>query len=153
MDDVDSLFALDSDPDVMRYISDGQPCTKKDIEQAIPHVRAYYQKHPGFGIWLAELKDNGNFIGWACLKHLDQTEMIEAGFRFVKDSWNQGYATEAAKGLIRYGFKERGLSKIVAITHPENKASQHVLEKCGFKRNGTGTFYESECFFFDLSKN
>jgi len=150
-DDVDSLFALDSDPDVMRYVSDGKPRTRIDIEHAIPRVRAYYKEHPGFGIWLAERKDTGKFIGWACLKHLDNTEMIEVGYRLMKDAWNHGYATESAKSLIRFGLEERGLSRIVAVTHPRNMASQRVLEKCGLERNGAGTYYGNHCFFFELS--
>lgn len=151
--DVESLFALDSDPDVMRYISDGKTSTREHIEQAIPRVRAYYQEHAGLGIWVAELKESREFIGWACLKHLDQTDLIEVGYRLMKEFWNQGYATEAAAALIQYGFDEHGLDKIVAITNPENKASQRVLEKCGLTRNGSGTYYGSDCLFFEITKD
>jgi ribosomal-protein-alanine N-acetyltransferase len=152
-DDVDSLFALDSDPEVMRYIANGEPRTRDEIEQALNRVCAYYQKHPGFGIWLVELKETGEFIGWACLKHLGDTEMIEVGYRLMKDAWNQGYATEAAATVIEYGFNEKGLDKIVAVAHPDNKASQRVLEKCGLQRNGSGTYYGSECAFFELVRS
>jgi ribosomal-protein-alanine N-acetyltransferase len=151
--DVELLFALDSDPDVMRYISDGKTSTREHIEQAIPRLCAYYEKHPGFGIWVAELKESREFIGWACLKHLDQSELIEVGYRLKKDFWNQGYATEAAEALIQYGFGERGLDKIVAITNPDNKASQRVLEKCGLTRNGSGIYYGCHCLLFEISSD
>lgn len=152
-DDVDSLFALDSDHEVMRYITDGEPRSREQIEQALNRVWAYYQKHPGFGIWLIELKVTRKFLGWVCLKHLGDTEMIEVGYRLMKDAWNQGYATEAAAAVIEYGFHERGLTKIVAVTHPDNTASQRVLEKCGLQPNGSGTYYGSECSFFELAKS
>ena len=151
-DDVDALYSLDSDPDVMRYISDGRTCTRADIESAIPRVRNYYQQNPGYGIWLAELKDDGQFLGWACLKHLDQTEDIEVGYRLMKAFWNQGYATEAARALIDYGFEQLKLDRIVAITHPDNAASQRVLEKCGLRREGNRLAYGSECYFFALRR-
>ena len=151
--DLDSLVALDSDPEVMRYISDGRTYERHEIEQAIPRVRAYYEKNPGLGIWLAEKKDTGQFIGWACLKHLDTSDLIEVGYRLMQESWNQGFATEATEALLEYGWNDLRLECIVAITHPDNKASQRVLEKCRFEPNGFREFYGSRCRFFELYRS
>jgi len=150
--DLESLYALDSDPQVMRYIGDGTPSTMEKLEKGIPRVRAYYEKHPGFGIWLTELKENGQFLGWSALKYLDQTEMIEVGYRLMKAAWNQGYATEAAQSLIEYGWQQHNLQRIVAVTHPDNHASQRVLQKCGLVLEGSGKFYGGECLTFAINR-
>lgn len=149
--DLESLLALDSDPDVMRYIGDGATCNREQIQTAIRRVCAYYGENPGLGIWHAERKDTGAFMGWACLKHLGETGLIEAGYRLMKAQWNQGFATEAARALVDHGFRSLALAKIVAITHPLNLASQRVLEKVGFLRNGSLRFNERECAFFEIS--
>lgn len=149
--DAASLFALDSDPEVMRFIGDGSPCRREDVERAITRVRDYYRQRPGLGIWLAEQKDSGEFVGWACLKHLNQTDQIELGYRLMRFAWNQGFATEAGLALIQYGRQEHKLTEIVAVTHPDNKASQRVLEKCGMVRIGIGEYYGVTCYLYELS--
>ena len=145
-DDLDNLLALDSDPEVMRYIGDGTVSTREQLEQALPRVQAAYERHPGLGIWALELAEDQRFLGWACLKYLDQSEHVEVGYRLLKDAWGKGYATEIAQALVQYGWEKMELERIVGITHPENKASQRVLEKCGLVRNGDGEFYGHPVF-------
>jgi [ribosomal protein S5]-alanine N-acetyltransferase len=59
------------------------------------------------------------------------SNFYELGYRFMQKYWGKGYATEAAKAMIDYGFNEMGLTEIYAMTDIDNKASRHVLEKCG----------------------
>lgn len=151
-DDMNLLLDLDSDPEVMRFISDGKPQTKEHYEKAIPSLVNYMKKNQGLGLWIAYLKDTSEFIGWYILKHLPNDGEVEVGFRIKKKFWRNGYSTEAGKALLKYGFETLGLKKIAAIVRPDNFASQAVIKKIGLKQKGKGTWYDIECLYFELEK-
>jgi ribosomal-protein-alanine N-acetyltransferase len=142
-DDAENIFRLDSDPDVMRYIRDPSTTTRESAAESVARAIRFYESesHPGLGIWAMELKSTGDFIGWSCLKPLDTTPEIEVGYRLLKEHWANGYATEAARALVDYGFAERGLQRIVGVVRPDNRASARVLEKAGLR-------YEKDAFFY-----
>ncbi|MCB9186236.1 MAG: GNAT family N-acetyltransferase [Flavobacteriales bacterium] len=150
IDDIDLLVDLDSDPEVMRYITDGKPQTKEHYEKRIPELLKYMQKHPGLGLWPTYLKETNEFIGWYILKHLPDGGEVEVGFRIKKKFWGNGYSTEAGKALLKHGFETLGLKKIAAIVRPDNFASQAVIKKIGLKEKGTGTWYGIECLYFEV---
>jgi RimJ/RimL family protein N-acetyltransferase len=134
--DFNHLFALDTDPEVMKYISDGKPDSEEQVRATIKRVIARYEDWKVYGAWAAEIKETGEFIGWFSLKPLPGTLEIEVGYRLLKKHWGKGYATEGATKMIEYGFQTLSLQKIVAITHPGNEASQKVLEKVGLRKTG-----------------
>jgi ribosomal-protein-alanine N-acetyltransferase len=70
-------------------------------------------------------------IGWAGLQYLPDTDEIEVGYLLDKGHWGRGLATEAARASVRFGFDALGIETIVGVVHPENVASQRVLEKAG----------------------
>jgi RimJ/RimL family protein N-acetyltransferase len=130
-DDFDELLRLDSDPRVMKYIANGKPMSKKDVDATLARVLRYYRTHYGLGSWRASRRDNGAFIGWFTLKYCPPTCDVEIGYRLLYDAWGKGFATEGATELVRYGFDDLGLHKIIGVTHPGNRASQRVLMKAG----------------------
>jgi RimJ/RimL family protein N-acetyltransferase len=132
---------MDTDPQVMRYIGDGRVATLADIDAAIKRVTRFYPLYPGLGNWRASRRDTGEFIGWFSLKYIPKTVEIEVGYRLVPEAWGQGFATEGASELVRYGFDDLGLYRIIGITHPDNAASQRVLAKCGMREAGWGHYY------------
>ena len=95
-----------------------------------------HQASHGFAIWAVELAETGEIIGRAGLNHLEDGPEIEVGYAFLRPRWGHGYATEAARACVAYGFAEMDLEKIVADVEPANEASARVLEKCGFERVG-----------------
>jgi ribosomal-protein-alanine N-acetyltransferase len=138
----------------MKHIS-----TKKDstvsfdeCDEFINKCIAYYKNHPGLGIWATIQKENNKFIGWTTLKHLDKTEIIEVGYRYLKDYWGKGYATEASKALLDYGFETINLNSIAAVALPQNKASTRVMEKIGMKYVGIKHYYNVDVAFFKIDK-
>lgn len=143
MEDYDNLYALDSDPEVMRYISDGKPMEAKAIRKVLEKILARYEEWKVYGVWAAELKTTGQFIGWFALKPLPGTSEIEIGYRLLKKYWGQGYATEGAKELLQYGVRKLGLSKIVAITNAGNIGSKNVLKKIGLEYSGDVDYQSS----------
>ena len=87
-------------------------------------------------------------IGWFCLKYAPKTVDIEVGYRLLAEVWGRGLATEGARALVRYGFDELGLDRIIGVTHPDNAASQRVLVKAGLDDAGWGNYYGRELRLF-----
>ena len=72
---------------------------------------------------------------------MPQTVEIEVGYRLAPGAWGHGLASEGARALVRYGFGELGLDRIIGLTHPDNAASQRVLQKAGLADAGWGRYY------------
>jgi RimJ/RimL family protein N-acetyltransferase len=106
IEDYDNLYALDSDPEVMKFISNGKPMEAAAVRSVLERILARYEEWKVYGVWAAELKSSGEFVGWFALKPLPGTSEIEIGYRVLKKNWGEGYATEGAKELLRYGIKE-----------------------------------------------
>jgi RimJ/RimL family protein N-acetyltransferase len=128
--DTGLLFQIHSDPEVMKFIRPPET-TLAATEATLKKIFRTNQYEQGLGLWICHEKAGGAFIGWFVLKHLDATADVEIGYRLMKKYWGRGYATEMTKKLIGHGFETLGLNRIVGATHPENAASQHVLEKAG----------------------
>ena len=139
-DDADSLFDLDSDPEVMRFLSGGEPTPRTAIETDIlPRFLHYGDRSSGFGFWAAIDKASGDFLGWFSLRPSDEIDPGEAslGFRLRRAAWGQGYATEGAQALLRLGFTALGVERVVATTYQDNLASRRVMEKAGMTLSRT----------------
>jgi RimJ/RimL family protein N-acetyltransferase len=135
------LYELDSDPRVMRYIGSGRSSTREQIDAAMQRLPRAYALYPGLGTWRATRRDNGDFIGWFALKYVPGTAEVEVGYRLRHGAWGRGFATEVARELVRYGFDDLGLKRIIGVTHPDNLASQRVLQKIEADRHRVGPLY------------
>ena len=122
-----------SDPEVLRYFPSPNPPSRDRIERLIQFQLKHWQEH-SYGWWavcLSQPQDSGPLIGWAGLQYLPETDEIEVGYLLGKGYWGRGLATEAAHSSVRFGFDDLGIKTIVGVVHPENIASQRVLEKAG----------------------
>ncbi len=136
LDDEENLFALDSDPEVMRYLTLGVPSSREDIRAGLIRIRELHTKHNGrFGFWAAEEKQTGFFMGWFLFRPAkdspENTDRIEIGYRLRKEFWGKGFATEGSREIITKGFQELMIPEIFAIAMKDNQASRHVIEKLG----------------------
>jgi len=132
--DLDELCRLDADPEVMRYVSGGRPTPRAVIEhELLPAFVSYYARFSGFGFWAAIHKTTGAFLGWFHFRPLRgaSTDDAELGYRLHRSAWSQGYATEVSRALIRKGFTELGVQRVVASTDAAHTASRRVMEKAG----------------------
>jgi RimJ/RimL family protein N-acetyltransferase len=131
--DVDNLFELNSDPEVMRYITGGKPTPRAEIrDNIIPFHLRYYERSDGLGTWAAQARSTGEFLGWFHFRP-GSGEGAELGYRLRRGAWNKGYATEGSRGLIRKGFTDLGVDRVFALTMTVNTASRRVMEKAGLK--------------------
>ena len=130
-EDLALLFHLDSDPEVLRYI--GKAKTIDESRSRLQKAFQDYKGGKGLGKWMAVEKHSGKEIGWYVLNYLDNTKLVEIGYRLKSEFWNMGYATEMSIELLKYGFQIMNLKEIYAAAHIENIASNKVLQKAGLK--------------------
>lgn len=135
VEDAPLIYELNSDPEVIRYTGDPMKDlhhAQQVLEQVILPQYALYNH----GRWAVHIKTEMVFIGWCGLKARPERNEIDLGYRFMKNSWGKGYATEAAYACLKYGFEGLGLKRIVGRAMPENTASLRVLEKLGMQYIG-----------------
>lgn len=130
--DLEVMFQMHSDLEVQRYTGEPPVKSRDEMEVAIRTRLKDYRRH-GYGRWAVLLKGRNTFIGWAGLAFLPEFDEIDLGYRFLPEYWGRGYATEAARAILRYGFDSLLLDRIVAIALKEHKASIRVMEKIGMK--------------------
>ena len=134
--DADNLFELDSDPEVMRFISGGAATPRDVIESDIlPAFLRYYDRFAGYGFWAAIEKVTGEFVGWFHFRPPPGGAPWEAelGYRLRRQAWGNGYATEGARALIHKGFTDHNVQRVVASTLIVHTASRRVMEKVGLE--------------------
>jgi RimJ/RimL family protein N-acetyltransferase len=136
MADAEAFDEMDTDPEVMRYIGDGQvhPRTNEQTAELIERIRNGWEQH-GFGLLSVTSRESGAFLGWVTLAVPNFLPEVlpttEIGWRFLRGSWGHGYATEAARPLLHYGFTVADLDRVVSILQVDNIASRRVMEKIG----------------------
>jgi RimJ/RimL family protein N-acetyltransferase len=125
---------LDADPEVMRYLS-GRGSTREESEAGHARRLAVAQKVDGLGFWVGLLDDE--FVGWWTLQPAhgpdqpDDPGVADLGYRLLPRHWHKGFASEGARELVRYGFDDAGLDRIIAQTLNVNLASRAVMERAG----------------------
>jgi RimJ/RimL family protein N-acetyltransferase len=128
--DVDDLMGIFSDPVTMHYY----PNTKSR-QEAEEWVRRVQQSHRdrGFGLWVAVLKDSGEFVGQCGLtvQEVEGKNEVEIGYLLLRRFWGRGLATEAARAARDHGFNTLGYERLVSLIDPGNLASRRVAEKVG----------------------
>jgi len=134
--DADNLVNLDADPEVMRFVTGGMPTSREEIQnEVLPAFLGYYQRYEGYGFWAAIERTTGEFLGWFHFRPRQDSPpgQVELGYRLCKSAWGKGYATEGSRALIRKGFTEFGVQRVVAEAMAVNIASRRVMEKAGLK--------------------
>jgi RimJ/RimL family protein N-acetyltransferase len=124
--------AFNADPEVRRYL--GGPRSREQSDSSVDWMSGLIEER-GWGLWAVEVVGGPPFIG---VTGLNQTDVIpsmpgaiEVSWRLGRPYWGQGYATEAAREAVRFGFEELGLDEIVSITVPANLRSRRVMERLG----------------------
>ena len=132
MEDLDELFALYSDPEIRRYFPDGVK-NYEDTKEELEWFLDGHPEHPELGLWATVHKETGKFIGRCGLLpwDIDGKFEVEIAYLLDKSFWGQGLATEAAKGILRYGFETLKLSRLICLIDPENIGSQNVAKRIG----------------------
>jgi RimJ/RimL family protein N-acetyltransferase len=135
-DDVENLVELDSDTEVMRYITGGRATPREEIEgRELPAFLAYYTRGDGYGFWVAVEKATGDFIGWFHLRPRDDgaADEPELGYRLRRSACGKGSATEGSRALIEKALTDLGAQRVWAETMVVHTAPRRVMENAGVK--------------------
>lgn len=151
-EDLDARHAIRNDPDVYQYFPPYySPPAKEKVCEGISRNNRRWQEN-GWGEFAVIEKSSGELIGYCGLMNLDNTEEIEIYYGFPKKYWGKGYATEAARAVLKFAFDGAKLATVVAVTNPKNIASQKVLQKIGLKYQGEIDCYKMDCSYFRISR-
>ena len=133
--DKDAFAALNSDPLVMEHFPG--VLTREESDRMIRHMELHFEEF-GYGLWAVDIRWADRLIGFCGLSvptfHTHFTPAVEIGWRFVKEEWGNGYATEAARAVVDFGFEQADLDQILSWTIPANERSQGVMERLGMTR-------------------
>ena len=141
-EDIADFAEMSADPVVMEYLL---PLSERGLsaDTWVARKRAHWDEH-GFGQWVVELPGEASFIGVVGLETVSYdahfTPAVEVAWRLVRAYWGRGYATEAAKAALDYGFGEVGLGEIVALTVPANQRSRRVMKRLGMTQSPQDDF-------------
>lgn len=136
-DDWPAVLAYQSHPDYLRYY-DWTGRTPEEVQEFIGMFLRQQEQQPRYKFQFAvTLKENGQLIG-NCGIRKDSYEDTQAdiGYEFAPEYWGKGYATEAARAVIRYGFSEMRVHRIWSWCVPDNVGSANVLRKVGMRQEG-----------------
>lgn len=131
---------MNADPAVMAHF----PATlsRAESDAAAERVQGHFRAH-GFGWWVVEAPD-APFAGFVGLAHVrfeaPFTPAVEIGWRLARAHWRRGYATEAARAALVFGFGSLGLAEIVSFTAIPNAPSQAVMRRLGMTHDPAGDF-------------
>jgi RimJ/RimL family protein N-acetyltransferase len=134
-DDAELLIELDSDPEVMFYLTGGLPTPPEEARDDLAAMLRHYERWPGYGLFAAHAKADGAFLGWFELKPTNEgpQDEPELGYRLRKAAWGRGYATEGSIALVAKAFTDLGARRVFAETMTVHQASRSVMEKAGLK--------------------
>ena len=140
---------MDLDPEVHRYIfTHGPPAPETHRAELLRRITT----PPARGsLWVVEWRRQPGFLGWCGVFPLEDSGLIELGYRYVRAAWGQGIATEAGRAVLDYAFRELQLDPIVAVADPDNHASRRVLEKLGLRSQGRARHYGQDLAFYRLT--
>lgn len=133
-DDIAPLSEINADPEVMRWIGDGEV---RDAEQTAEDIERWDEEWDaeGFGVFAVELLGSGELIGAVGLsvpEYLPEVlPAVEISWRLGRQFWGQGYASEAAQACLEFALQDRGLDRVIAVNRLGNEASENVIGKLG----------------------
>ena len=138
LSDAESMFLLDSNPNVHKFLGNNPVKTIEESIGYIQNIQNQYQTN-GIGRFAVILKESGAFIGWSGIKFItekenDHIDFYEIGYRFREEFWGNGYAYESAKAWYDYAFQELKVGSLYASAHIDNSGSRKILEKIGLQQ-------------------
>jgi RimJ/RimL family protein N-acetyltransferase len=144
------LLRLGLESRVARHILDAPLNTLAEIVALVEHARRLYREHPGLGIWYAT--DRNGFVGIFSLVPSTEQDAVEIGTRLLPRAWGRGYALEGGAALCEHAFGRLGLPGLIGLCVPDNRSVPPLLERLGFRADGTTTQFGRPALRFALRR-
>ena len=140
-EDREPFAAMNADPTVMEHFP--VTLTRAQSDELVDGIEAAFDRD-GYGLWALEVGSSGELIGFTGLAvpvfKADFTPAVEVGWRLARTAWGHGYATEAGRAALEFGFEGAGLEEIVSFTSVGNARSRAVMERIGMSRDPDDDF-------------
>jgi RimJ/RimL family protein N-acetyltransferase len=150
-DDLDRMCEITSNPDVTRYIGYGEPLTREETRANLEKIMNGFRRR-GYGRWALERRDTGALIGYCGLSSGNPDVGIELAYMLAREEWGRGFAVEAARASLRYGFEALGVESIAGLTFHDNLRSRAVLERVGMKFIRDAHYYDFACVHYAAAR-
>jgi RimJ/RimL family protein N-acetyltransferase len=128
--DLDAYAEMCADPDVMRYIGDGQPLTRQLAWRNLAMMVGHWSLR-GYGMWAAEERSSGLMVGRIGFWNPEGWPGLEVGWTLRRAYWGRGYAAEGARRALRYAFTDLNQRQVLSLIHRENAASIRLAQRLG----------------------
>jgi RimJ/RimL family protein N-acetyltransferase len=128
--DLDAYAEMCADPEVMRYIGDGQPLARPMAWRNLAMMVGHWSLR-GYGLWAVEERSSGVLVGRIGCWNPEGWPGFEVGWMLRRALWGRGYATEGARAALQYAFTGLGQPQVISLIHPENAASIRVAGRLG----------------------
>ena len=145
------LHRIFNQPGIMRYFPKPGPVAMDRVQRIIEGQLKHWDTY-GYGWWAVEDRNSSELVGWCGLQFLPETGETEVAFMISQQWQGQGYATEAGRLSLEYGFGTLALEEIVGIVHVENVASQKTLEKIGLHTPRRADYFGMPSFRYALQR-
>ena len=150
-EDLDAYARIMGDDEVGKWFPKGDGYTRQEAERSLNSILKHWDKHD-FGIW-AITGGEEVLLGRCGLNLIAETSEVEVDFVVARSLWGRGYATEAARAALTYGFEILKLDRIIALTKPENAAARRVMEKIGMRYTKEAEYWSITCACYGISKS
>ena len=150
-DDFEQYVAIVADPEVARYLSDGKPLSRADAWRQMAMIVGHWQLR-GYGMWAVEEAATGRLAGRIGFLNPEGWPGFELGWTLAREFWGRGYATEAARRVLEYGFTEMGLEHVISLIRPDNLPSIKVAERLGERLESSVELFGSEALVYGISR-
>ncbi|MHC9510417.1 GNAT family N-acetyltransferase [Kangiella sp. M94] len=149
--DLPTYYEMMADPDITRYLFSGKPMSEHDAWRSMATMAGHWMLN-GYGQWALEEKSSGQFVGRAGLIKPEGWPAIEAGWVLHKRAWGKGYATEAGRAVIGYGFETLNQERIISMIQPDNTPSIKVAERLGESFNKKITLFGIDALEYAIDR-
>ena len=150
-DDLDAYAAMCADADVMRYLGDGKPLGRVDTWRQMAMILGHWQLR-GYGLLALEERGTGALVGRAGFFEPEGWPGFELGWMLRRASWGQGYATEAARRLLRHAFTDMGRERVISLIRAANAPSIRVAERLGERQDGRAEIFGQEALVYAIDR-
>jgi RimJ/RimL family protein N-acetyltransferase len=150
-DDLDAYAAICSDAEVMRHLGDGKPLTRPEAWRQMAMILGHWQLR-GYGLFALEEKATRTLVGRAGIFEPEGWPGFEVGWMLRRSSWGRGYATEAARRVIRHAFTEMDRDHLISLIRPANGPSIRVAERLGERLEGRTELFGHEALVYGLDR-
>lgn len=150
-EDVDDFQRLCVAPGVRRYLWDDQVIPRERAASVVAESVELFEKD-GSGLWAVSLVEDGALVGFCGFMFFHDPPRLQLLYAVAPEHWGRGFATEAARAMIRYGFERLGLRRVEASADAPNAASLRVLEKAGMKFERRECLHGLETVFYSIAR-